>query len=267
MNPVLQRILESKTVRTESGESVPLSSFISPDEGRFLQMLIADVKPKVSLEIGLAFGVSALFLCEALQSVGAERHIVIDPNQYGVSDGESTDKGWQGIGIKNLEEAGYKSLIDFRNAPSHFALPDLLREGTQLDFAFIDGWHTFDYVMLDFFYIDLMLRVGGVVVFDDVNYYHYPSVRKLCRYVITNRAYTVVGGDPTTLNAKGKAMHVAATTYKFLKRGRLPKLAEPYANLGMPGLNSNYLALRKDKHDVLGDGTRGTRRWDFHRDF
>ena len=36
-----------------------------------------------------------------------------------------------------------------------------------VQFVDIDGWHTFDYVLLDFFYIDKMLVTGGVVAFND----------------------------------------------------------------------------------------------------
>jgi len=35
-----------------------------------------------------------------------------------------------------------------------------------------------------------MLRVGGVVAIDDANW---PSLHKLCRFILTNRAYRVYG--------------------------------------------------------------------------
>jgi len=43
-------------------------------------------------------------------------------------------------------------------------------QGERIDFAFIDGAHTFDHVLVDFFYIDRMLNVGGIVAFDDVGF-------------------------------------------------------------------------------------------------
>jgi len=33
-------------------------------------------------------------------------------------------------------------------------LPRLLESGKKIDFAYIDGWHTFDYTLLDWCYID-----------------------------------------------------------------------------------------------------------------
>jgi Methyltransferase domain len=58
------------------------------------------------------------------------------------------------------------------------ASPGLLEEGIKPDFAFVDGMHTFDYAFTDFFFLDKMLKPGGVIIFDDLGY---PSIRKLCR--------------------------------------------------------------------------------------
>ena len=35
------------------------------------------------------------------------------------------------------------------------------------DFIFIDGWHTFDYTLVDMFYADRLLRIGGYLLIDD----------------------------------------------------------------------------------------------------
>ena len=43
----------------------------------------------------------------------------------------------------------------------------ILEQGKIFDFAFIDGWHTFDHTLVDFFFINKMLKPGGVVAFDD----------------------------------------------------------------------------------------------------
>jgi hypothetical protein len=63
------------------------------------------------------------------------------------------------------------------------ALAEIERSGQRVDFAFIDGWHTFDFALVDFFFIDRISSVGGVVVFDDANW---PAIRKVCRFVKTN---------------------------------------------------------------------------------
>ncbi|HET9729781.1 MAG TPA: class I SAM-dependent methyltransferase, partial [Acidimicrobiia bacterium] len=68
----------------------------------------------------------------------------------------------------------------------YVALPDLLRAGTAIEFAYIDGWHTFDYTLLDFFYLDKMLQPGGIVAFNDC---HYPAVEKVTSFVVRHRRY------------------------------------------------------------------------------
>jgi predicted O-methyltransferase YrrM len=77
--------------------------------------------------------------------------------------------GFDGLGLANLDRAGYARLVEFHDEPSYRALPALEAAGQRIEFAFIDGWHTFDYVMVDFFYVDRMLRVGGIVVLDDTS--------------------------------------------------------------------------------------------------
>ena len=106
---------------------------------------------------------------------------MIDPQQHGPS--------WRGIGLANVLRAGYGHFTRLIEEPSYRALPELERSGQHIDFAFIDGWHTFDFGLVDFFYIDRMLNVGGVVAFDDANW---PAIRKLCRFVNTNLSYSLL---------------------------------------------------------------------------
>jgi len=174
MGPVLQEILKTGFA---DGVSVPLRSQITTAEGEFLQSIIKGIQPQVCLEVGLAFGISALFIREALDP--RCRYIAIDPFQH---------HHWHGIGLTNLRRAGYD--VEFYEEASQATLPRLWANGLTIDFAFIDGMHTFDHALVDFFYIDRMLRVGGVVAIDDANW---PSLHKLCRFILTNRAYRVYG--------------------------------------------------------------------------
>ena len=182
MVPLLQEILRTGQVRTIDGSEVlPLDSAITADVGILLQDFIRRQQPKTIVEVGLAFGISALFICEALQECGGLRHIAIDPYQ-------STQ--WHGIGMNNLRLAGFGHLTECIESYSHLALAEMAAKGTRIEFAFIDGWHTFDHTLTDFFNIDRILAVGGMVVFEDV---FFPGVHQACRYVATNRAYRVVG--------------------------------------------------------------------------
>jgi predicted O-methyltransferase YrrM len=135
--------------------------------------------------VGLGYGFSAITICDAAgQDVPGRRHIVIDPHQT---------KYWNGTGLKNLSDAGYKPCIDFYEQPSYRCFRSSSKRGTQIDFAFVDGWHTFDYAFVDFFYIDKMLREGGVIAFDDADW---PSIRPIIRYIVTNLPYRIVRTMP-----------------------------------------------------------------------
>lgn len=185
MNEVLAEILKSGEAR-DGNSVVKVHSHITEEEGRFLATLIADSKPNATLEIGLAYGVSAMFICDALSASGSRdwHHTVIDPSQH------DPRQSWRGIGLANLRKAGYSDRVEFIEKTSQAALPELAAAGRKFDFAFIDGWHTFDHTLVDFFFTDQLLNVGGIVVIDDINM---PPVRPVARFIAANRAYRVLG--------------------------------------------------------------------------
>src|SRR5205814_2172544 len=133
-----------------SGERIPVSSEIDPACGALLRDCIEQIRPRVAVEIGLAYGISTLYILDGLKATGGEKLIGMDPAQF--------DGTWRGGGLYNVERAGYKQMYEFREESSQRALPQLAAQGRQVGFGFIDGWHTFDHVLLDFFYLDQMLE-------------------------------------------------------------------------------------------------------------
>lgn len=180
MNVVLENIVKTRRTVLPTGEEIGVTSDIDEACGRLLQRAIQVVRPRVGIEVGLAFGISTLHILEALHDCGGEKLIGMDPAQH--------DRYWRGGGLQNIRNAGYEHLYEFHEDTSQQVLPRLVSEGQRIEFAFIDGWHTFDHTLIDFFYIDQMLEVGGVVVFDDVGY---PAIRRVCDFVITNRDYEI----------------------------------------------------------------------------
>src|SRR5215470_13846913 len=135
MNSVLEEILESGQV-SDGQQILPLTSCMDKREGDLLARVIDFVRPTTSLEVGFAYGVSTLFICEALSRIGKPaRHIVVDPYQW---------SEWRGIGLRNIKRAGYEAFVELRQQESEISLPQLVEEKTILDLALIDGWHTFD---------------------------------------------------------------------------------------------------------------------------
>jgi predicted O-methyltransferase YrrM len=247
MNPVLARIFETGMVVTETGEEIPLKSGIGLEDGLLLHKLVREYRPRISLEVGCAYGVSSLFICEAMREIGGEEHIIIDPNQ-------STH--WRNVGRANLKRANLDDIVRFYEEPSHRCLPRLEAEGRKVDFAFIDGMHTFDYVFADLFLTDKVLNVGGIIVLDDMPW---PSVRKAARYVLTNLPYEVVGKVPP-LTVKDKMRPFLP----FASRLR-PEITQGDTALGIGW--GRFLAIRKLAEDNIGEEPGSTRHWTTHHPF
>jgi predicted O-methyltransferase YrrM len=238
---LLEEILHSGHVQTDDGQTMEVHSQFAHDAGRMLQQIIREIGARHTLEIGMAFGVSALFICEAIAEKPGARHIAIDPEQRG--------RRWRGIGLRHLRQTGLDHLLDFRELPSHHALSDLERESIKIDFALIDGLHTFDYVMMDTLLVDRVLRVGGVMAMDDAEW---PSVRKACRYLITNRGYRVMrcwgGQNNENLAAMRKMISAAARRSPGLAARIKPEWAQRDEDLGL-AQGCRCVALVKTRED------------------
>lgn len=64
---------------------------------------------------------------------------------------------------------------------SEWALPPIAREGAAFDFALIDGDHSLERTVLDFFYLNHALKSGGLLMIDDVNVHSAKEVIRLIR--------------------------------------------------------------------------------------
>jgi len=223
----LEQVRRTGVVVTPDGTSRPIDSHVSLEEGLFLQRIIRDTRPAISLEIGIAFGISSMFICEALREVGSSTHIAIDPGPVYHHGTEVLDRC--GLGLLNLERCGYRDMVEFHEAPSELVLPDLLKRGQRIDFAFVDGWHTFDHCLLDFFYVNRLLNPGGVVVFHDTRM---PSIRRVIRYVANYPAYRIYGAaipPRATFESRRRGIERVIAFGLHLGRSILPRQATTMA--------------------------------------
>jgi predicted O-methyltransferase YrrM len=178
MNPVIEQIYATRSVKDGEGRTInPFPDSIPYGEGETVYRLIRTVQPEATLEIGMAYGLSTLFMCQALVDNGHGRHIAIDPFQT---------TQWKSIGLRNVQRAKLDRVLTFRESRSHEMLPRLLEQGQRLKVVFIDGCHLLDYTLLEFFYADQMLDPGGFLVMDDL---WMPAIRKVCGFVLRNRRY------------------------------------------------------------------------------
>lgn len=177
--PIIEEILVGRSAYTLKGDKIPVHSDIGLAHAEALYETVFKNRPKVVLEIGMAFGVSSLSILTALRDIGADgRLLSIDPLQT---------PDWNGCGLASIARAGLKDRHEMREDYDYKVLPRLLESGLKLDFAYIDGWHTFDYTLLDWWYVDRMLKVGGVVAFNDCSW---PAVDKAIQFVVTHRKYS-----------------------------------------------------------------------------
>lgn len=144
-------------------------------------LLVAEGAETV-VEIGLAYGSSALAIGEAL--IAGERshprHLIIDPYQQAA---------FGGVGGELLRSAGLDRVATLLPEWSSLALPRLVTEGFVADAAFVDGSHRFHEVFVDLYFLRKIVRPGGLVVLDDD---WAPSVRTAVRYFERNLGWVAL---------------------------------------------------------------------------
>ncbi len=244
MNQLLEKVFSSKTFLTKDKESIQIHSETGKTQCEFLQKLISENKFSKSIEIGFAYGLSALAITEEIVKNNG-RHVLIDKFE---------NTGWNGVGLDLEAQAGYSQNIDFYEEFCYVVLPKLLEEGRKFDFAYIDSTKQLDWLVVDFFFLDKLLVKGGIIVFDDVSF---PGIRKLLRYITQFPDYRVYDTFPK--NQRRPFVSKALSIIKML-----PK-TDKYlkANLILTdfelGINTNFVAIQKINED--------SRKWDWHKDF
>jgi predicted O-methyltransferase YrrM len=148
---------------------------ISGDQGLWLHQLCLKVLPQKTLEIGLGYGFSTLYILAAISQNKVGHHTSVDPYQ----------SAWHGVGLANVRRVGMESSFRFINEPSFPALIDLGRAGEEFEIIFIDGSHKFDDALIDFTLASKLCPINGYVVLDDM---WMPSISKVVAFLRTNRA-------------------------------------------------------------------------------
>jgi predicted O-methyltransferase YrrM len=178
----LDTIFRTGRVLTPAGRTVEIELNISREESDFIVNILR-AHPDIvrTLEVGCAYGISALSICGAVEGRPGAMHTIIDPFQ---------DIDFESAGIANLQREGL-NCFELIPEGSEFVLPRLAQQQTgSFDFVFIDGFHTFDHTMIDCFYATRLLKVGGLLVIDDASFL---SVAKAIRELETYPCYVRCG--------------------------------------------------------------------------
>jgi caffeoyl-CoA O-methyltransferase len=126
---------------------------ISPDQGKFLQVLIGAVGAKKVLEVGSLFGYSTLWMARALPADGKLITVELNPLHA-----EATRE--------NIARAGLGDKVEVSQGDARKILPQLAGEAP-FDLAFIDAEKA-QYV--DYFeQVMKLMRKGGLVIADNAS--------------------------------------------------------------------------------------------------
>lgn len=215
------------------------------EDGRGLNRIVREIKPKRSLEIGMALGLSTLFIFDALPDDA--HHTAIDPFQTTWFDD---------FGPHLVNQAGYADRFRIVREPSYLVLPRLAEANEQFEFVFIDGNHRFDYTLVDFFLVDKILAVGGTVVFHDM---WMPSVRKVVSFIRQNRI-DAFHPDPRFMPPTNSFPNAIREACRLTWRMRDIGIARSLAHYRF----YNFCALLKTKHI---DDVQSGLEWDAYRPF
>lgn len=236
IDEIIKQIFKDNRVKDSIGNEFNFTlTSVSKTEGDFIYKIISSNKQiKNTLEIGCAYGISSLFICKGLEGREDSFHTIIDPHQK---------TNWHNIGIENLKRSGinFFSLIE---KPSEIALPELLIKNMKYDFIFIDGWHTFDHTLLDLFYSNRLLNIGGVIVIHDCDS---TPVAKAVNYFSNYPSYEIIGRSKPKKSVKRFLANIIRAIPNEIAKKIFPNIL--YDNVYIRTLYSSITALKKIKED------------------
>jgi hypothetical protein len=181
---VLEEVYAARRVEDPDGSLLEVFPTSIPVEHAIrLAEIVRDHDLMRTVETGMAYALSTLAIAGVHADRGAGRHVAIDPIQ-------STK--WRSLGRAHVRRAGLEPYVRVVEQRSDEALPRMVADGERCDFAFIDGHHLFDFVLVDFFYVDRMLVEGGMIAVHDP---WIPAVSRVLDFVRRNRAYEVTAED------------------------------------------------------------------------
>jgi predicted O-methyltransferase YrrM len=128
-------------------------------KGRLLSAIIRVCQTDRCLELGTAFGMSALFILHALRANRGEGHL-------------TTVEGWEpqfSISLGILKER-FGNMVCCRFGLIDEILPSVVESTGALDFLFHDAGHSCEDYIRDFGLVIQALAPGAVVLFDDIRW-------------------------------------------------------------------------------------------------
>jgi predicted O-methyltransferase YrrM len=177
---VLSRSFPGKEIRPQRAFT---RAGMSPEElVRLYELVLQDGRRNV-LEVGMGSGTSSIVMLTALERTQG-RLTSIDPFQT---------SSFQLAGRNVVATAGHAERHRLIERPDYLALPELLSGGERFDMILVDGYHSFDYTLVDVFYADLLLLTDGILAVHDSSW---PAVLPSLEFVRAHKPYAPVSPRP-----------------------------------------------------------------------
>jgi predicted O-methyltransferase YrrM len=152
---------------------------VPADVGEALRDIVIAEGATRTIEVGLAFALSTLFIVEGLLRSGdpSAHHHAVDPLQ---------EMLFSNAGLRSIKSAGIDDVVTHVDLSSDMALAKLLEHHRgEFDLAFVDGAHWFDFAFVDTFFCLQLVKPGGLVILDDT---WMPGPKLAVDYMVTNLA-------------------------------------------------------------------------------
>lgn len=141
--------------RFERVSSLARKSSVSSKHGRLLFRLVEYFRPQTVIELGTSLGISTLYL--AMANPEAKVYTIEGCS----TKSEQAATSFSALKLSNIEQnIGRFDLV----------LPDVVKQAGNLDFAFIDGNHTYEATVENFKMLLSIAHNDTVFVFDDIHW-------------------------------------------------------------------------------------------------
>lgn len=146
---------EDYSHRFERVSTLARNSSVSSKYGRLLFRLVEYFRPQTIIELGTSLGISTLYL--AMANPVAKVYTIDGCS----TRSEQATTSFNALKLSNIEQSiGRFDLV----------LPDVVKQAGKVDFAFVDGNHTYVATMANFEILLSIAHNDTVFVFDDIHW-------------------------------------------------------------------------------------------------
>lgn len=134
-------------------------------QAEIMRQIIVKNKLKNALEIGFYHGKSSVLLAAIFEEIG-EGHLIT----YDVESAINREPNI--IQLLDAYSLSHRVTPVFCKRSFTWELGKMIKDSKRniFDFCYLDGAHTWDNTGFGFYLIDLLLKPGGVIIFDDLNW-------------------------------------------------------------------------------------------------